>query len=81
KQFHRLDIDEDEEANLHFITGTLDRFDRVLSEEEAARLLTSYEADLKYEDVYLKFFEEAFKLNEQHPVYNSGEGFQGEQSV
>lgn len=69
KQFHRLDIDEDEEACLHFITGILDRFDRVLSEEEAAQLLTNYEADLKYEDIYLKFFEEAFKLNGQHPVY------------
>lgn len=69
EQFHRLDVDEDEEASLHFITGTLDRFNRVLSEEEAAQLLTSYEADLAYEDVYLNFFEEAFTLNDQHPVY------------
>lgn len=80
EKYGRLDIEEYENPYDRFYIGALDRFNRLLTNEEATKLIIGYglhyrEGTGKYgfyfreENKYLKFFRFAYELNHENPVY------------
>jgi hypothetical protein len=80
KKYGNLNIHEEENPKNKFYVGILDRFNKALEIEEAENLLISYDFKLnereqlgskyiKQETQFLNFFQFAYELNEEQPVY------------
>lgn len=77
EKFGRLDVQEDELAYKHFITGNLDRFNRLLTNEECINLMILFNPRNDFEtqeffgieEKFLEIFRYLFRKNGETPVY------------
>lgn len=64
-----IDSDDDNIIKRTFNSGILDRFDRMLSEEEASRLLTNKQKNIEDEVLYLDCLHRIFEVTKRKEVF------------